>query len=197
MNVYANIGRETDIEIVKSPENAFLPKFEFLDLTRQCHSFPIRSRSKHSATNSPCYMKRISTMIPSLSSLFRLALIFTIFSFITACESMKRTLNPWYDIQVAIHVAIDRYQKSMDLVDLGDSKEKFLELVYSSQEHLPLEHTRPPTKYYNDRTKVEIYFVRSALITDGYLTSNELTPYLFYNEILVAVGWPAIEEQEQ
>ena len=85
----------------------------------------------------------------------------------------------------------------MDLIDLGDTKKKFIELVYSSQEHLGLEHMRPPTKYYKDQTKVEIYFVRSAWTSDEYLTSNELTPYLFYNEILVAIGWPAVEEKEQ
>ena len=117
-------------------------------------------------------------------------------NFITACE-WSRALNPYYDL----HVAIDKYQESMDLIDLGDSKEKFFELVYSTQEHLDLSYMRPPTKYYNNQTKVEVYFVRSGVdgtgVSDGYVTSNELTPYLFYNEILVAVGWPAVEEMEQ
>ena len=112
-------------------------------------------------------------------------------TFSSACEG-----SPFYDIHY-VRSAIASYNESMELVDLGDSKNKFIELIYSSQQNLPKEYTRPPTKYYKDNYKVEVYFVRSGLVSLGRVSSDDVTPYLFVDEILVAIGWPAIDEYEK
>ena len=77
-----------------------------------------------------------------------------------ACEVFDSFMRSQPSVQ--IRSAINSYERRMELVDIGDSKEKFIELVYSSQKNLPLEHTRPPTKYFEDNFKVEVYYLRSG-----------------------------------
>lgn len=127
-----------------------------------------------------------------LSFILRRLIVNFVLIFVIACEST------FFPSVYTVKSAIAAYKDRMELVDLGDSKEKFIELVYSEQQNLPMEHTRPPTKYYKDNMKVEVYFVRSAgaWVTEGEVSSDEFTPYLFIDEILVAIGWPAVEEFE-
>ena len=49
---------------------------------------------------------------------------------------------------------------------------------------------------YSEGKKVEIYFIRSRFISFDPVTSEDLTPYLFYDEVLVAIGWPSVVQTE-
>ncbi|HZT07813.1 MAG TPA: hypothetical protein VFC51_12335, partial [Chloroflexota bacterium] len=62
-----------------------------------------------------------------------------------------------------------------------------------SQAGLSADLKRPPEKFVNTEGKpVEIYYFRSGWVADGRLTDDELTPYVFIEDKLVAVGWTGI-----
>ncbi len=91
-----------------------------------------------------------------------------------------------------IDSAVERYQTTMEMVDLGDTKQKFLSLVYSSQTDLKRRHKRAPEKYMKEGVRVEIYYMRSDRFDDELTTDDEFVPYVFNDGILVAVGWQSL-----
>ena len=91
-----------------------------------------------------------------------------------------------------IENSISNFRDVKENVDLGDSKQKFLETVYSSQLDLDSRSKKDPERYIKDGVKVEIYFMRSSFISDDLLTDDEFTPYLFNDEILVGIGWTVL-----
>lgn len=122
-----------------------------------------------------------------------IAFIWTSLIVVSSCESAFGLY--FYPIN-PIPASINKYKESMDLVNLGDTKEKFIELVYDTQKNLPMQYTRPPSKYFKDDRIVEVFYVRSGWDMDNILTKRELTPYLFIDDVLVAIGWPSVEQFE-
>ena len=91
-----------------------------------------------------------------------------------------------------IDQSISDFRDVKEKVSLGDSKQKFLDTVYSSQLDLGSEYKKDPEIYIKEGVKVEIYFMRSSRQPDDLTTDDEFTPYLFNDEILVGIGWTVL-----
>ena len=88
--------------------------------------------------------------------------------------------------------AIESYEMKAGQVSLGDTKEQVLNILIPTQVNLPSHFAKPPEKYMEDDKVKEIYFFRSRSFTDGIVTDDEFMPYIFEDNILVAIGWTAI-----
>ncbi len=93
---------------------------------------------------------------------------------------------------IKIKSAVSNYNKVRDQVSLGDSKEKVLSILEPAQHILSASDKRPPESFSNNGKKIEIYYYRSGWTKDGLLTDDELTPYVFVNGKLDAIGWTAL-----
>ena len=88
--------------------------------------------------------------------------------------------------------AIESYELKAGQVSLGDTKEQVLNILIPTQLNLSSQFSKPPEKYIeNDKIK-EIFFFRSRSFADGIVTDDEFMPYIFEDNILVAIGWTAI-----
>ena len=54
---------------------------------------------------------------------------------------------------------------------------------------VPKAHRKPPESSLHDGKVREIHFARSRRIPDGRTTDDEFTPYVFEDDVLVAIGW--------
>lgn len=90
--------------------------------------------------------------------------------------------------------AINRYQAAESKVNLGDSKEEVLAILQPTQENLSGTLKRAPEHWVDPKSgkTVDLYYFRSGWVQDGRLTDDEFTPYLFVENILVAIGWNAL-----
>ena len=91
-----------------------------------------------------------------------------------------------------IDSAISNYKGVSSNIELGDSKEDFVRNVLSVQSELASEYKKEPDRYIKQGVKVEIYYMRSVLQSDGLTTDDEFTPYVFNNGKLVAIGWATL-----
>lgn len=89
----------------------------------------------------------------------------------------------------AVRSAIGRYHQAAPQIQLGMSKDQVLAMLNPTQESLPLGERRAPDQYLQDDLHVEIYFYRSNSNYDGILTDDEMTPYIFLDGKLHAIGW--------
>ena len=71
-------------------------------------------------------------------------------------------------------------------------RSKFLNILIPTQLNLPSQFSKPPEKYIEDDKIKEIFFFRSRSFADGIVTDDEFMPYIFEDNILVAIGWTAI-----
>ena len=88
--------------------------------------------------------------------------------------------------------SISAYEAARDQVALGQSKSEALGVLLPTQSALSKQWAKPPETYIDDGKTVEIYFMRSRSFNDGIVTDDEFTPYVFEDEVLVAIGWTAI-----
>lgn len=88
-----------------------------------------------------------------------------------------------------IGTSIDKYTAVADRVQLGDSRNKVLNILNPTQEGLRQQYRKNPDKYIKNNVIVEIYYFRTGLQRDGLTTDDEFTPYLFNDGKLVAIGW--------
>jgi hypothetical protein len=88
--------------------------------------------------------------------------------------------------------AISRYEAVADQVELGDSREKVLDMLQPTQEGIPKPNRKRPDKYIKDGVTVEIYYMRSARQPDSLTTDDEFVPYLFNDGKLVGIGWEVL-----
>lgn len=93
-------------------------------------------------------------------------------------------------VEYAIDSAIRNFHQNSSSIQLGQPKSQVLS-VLPSQQSLG-EYGRPPNAFMNGGKKVEIHYFRSSRIPDGKTTDDELTPYTFVDDKLVAIGWQAI-----
>jgi hypothetical protein len=89
-------------------------------------------------------------------------------------------------------LTINDYMEAADKVNLGDSKEKVLSLLQPTQKRLDTIEIKQSDKYMKDGVLVEIIYFRSGWQSDGLITDDEFTPYVFNDGKLVAIGWQYI-----
>ena len=58
-----------------------------------------------------------------------------------------------------------------------------------SQASSILPYAQKTDSYIKDGKRVDILYIRSDWISDGKTTDDELTPYIFEDQILVGIGW--------
>ena len=87
--------------------------------------------------------------------------------------------------------AIESYELKAGQVSLGDTKEQVLNILIPTQLNLSSQFSKPPKYIENDKIK-EIFFFRSRSFADGIVTDDEFMPYIFEDNILVAIGWTTI-----
>jgi len=97
-------------------------------------------------------------------------------------------------VELQITQAINQYQAAESKVKLGDSKEDVLAILQPTQAILNGHLKRGADHWIDPKSgkTVDLYYFRSGLQRDGRLTDNELTPYLFIDNTLVAIGWNAL-----
>jgi hypothetical protein len=87
--------------------------------------------------------------------------------------------------------AIDKYQSAESKVNLGDNKKEVLAILQPTQANLSGQLKRAPEHWIDPKSGkgVDLYYFRSGWVQDGRLSDEELTPYLFIDNTLVAIGW--------
>lgn len=91
-----------------------------------------------------------------------------------------------------INKSIKEHEAVRSFVELGQSKEQVLTVLARAQRDLQPRYGKPPESYMYDGKKREVYFLRSRSFNDGLVTDDEFTPYVFEDNVLVAIGWTAI-----
>lgn len=81
------------------------------------------------------------------------------------------------------------YDEVKDQVSLGDSKQQVLALLEPGQANLDPRWQKVPDRYVDGNATVEVYYFRSSYQSDGLVTDDQYTPYIFRNGILVGIGW--------
>jgi len=84
--------------------------------------------------------------------------------------------------------AIESYARTADDIDLGMSKSEVEKILNPSQQGLKYHQVKQPDRYIEGSKLVEIIYFRSGWQKDGITTDDEFTPYIFNNNLLVAVG---------
>ena len=95
-------------------------------------------------------------------------------------------------IQRRYSTAIGHHARLSKQIEIGDSKEQVLRLLEPAQQNLPSGGLRPPDRFVDGETLVEIYYFRSGFVSDGVVTDDEFTPYVFKNGRLASTGWAAL-----
>jgi hypothetical protein len=95
-------------------------------------------------------------------------------------------------VEMQIDNAISKYEAVAGQVELGDSRDKVMAILQSTQEGLPKSSRKAPERYIKDRVNVEIYYMRSARQPDGLTTDDDFVPYLFNDGKLVGIGWQVL-----
>jgi hypothetical protein len=87
--------------------------------------------------------------------------------------------------------AMAYHQSAGERVQLGMSVSSFKTLMAPADIH-DGEGNKAPTRFTEVGDMYVIYYMRSSHVGDGTLTDDEVTPYTFKNDSLVAVGWQAL-----
>ncbi|MDC2969531.1 hypothetical protein OAY16_05620 [Candidatus Pelagibacter sp.] len=88
--------------------------------------------------------------------------------------------------------AMIEYDNRKHQVRLGDNINKALPILNDIQSSVPSSWLRPAEQYLEGGKRFYIHYQRTGHTEDGLLTDDELTPYVFVDETLVAVGWAAL-----
>jgi len=91
-----------------------------------------------------------------------------------------------------VHSSIKKYYAVAGQVQLGDSKERVFQILMPTQEKLPYDEMKFPDSYMEGNDLMEIHYFRSGRQPDNLTTDDEFTPYIFKNEILIAIGWKTL-----
>ena len=96
-----------------------------------------------------------------------------------------------------LNQAIDQYQAAESKVKLGDNKEEVLAILQPTQANLSGGQSRAREYWIDPKSGkgVDLYYFRSSRTAGPPLKKafdEELTPYLFIDNTLVAVGWNAV-----
>jgi len=97
--------------------------------------------------------------------------------FLSSC-----TISPYKE-------TVNNYAIAYENVELGMSVKEIKDILDPSQKRLKNTDIKQPDKYEKEGVLVEIYYYRSGWQSDGLVTDDEFTPYLFNDGKLVAIGW--------
>lgn len=91
-----------------------------------------------------------------------------------------------------IDSAISKYDKIENTINLGDSKDKVVLILEPIQSEISSSYRKRSEKYQKDGVLVEIYYARTRRQADDLTTDDEFTPFVFNDNVLVAIGWSSI-----
>lgn len=92
----------------------------------------------------------------------------------------------------SITTAIHAFEQQSQNIQLGQTKAAVLAMLTPTQAEMPARYAKPHEQFIEDDKLTEIYFFRSRSFSDGLVTDDEFTPYVFEDGVLVAIGWTAI-----
>ena len=104
--------------------------------------------------------------------------------FLTACTP-----------EIVLKDSMSRYQQASYQVSIGDRKQDVLAILLPTQQKLRNdypEYVRQPERFTQEGNYIEIHYFRSGWTSDGLVTDDEMTPYVFVNDRLSSVGWSAL-----
>ena len=87
---------------------------------------------------------------------------------------------------------VNDYMVAYENVELGMSVQEIKDILKPSQYRLTNSDIKQPDKYEKEGVLVEIYYYRSGWQSDGLVTDDEFTPYLFNDGRLVSIGWQVL-----
>ena len=98
--------------------------------------------------------------------------------FMAACGTIDSSTN---------RAAADHHTAASPSATIGMTEEAFLALMAPALQ--PDAEVKRTDQYTRGGKTFKVYYPRSAVIADGALTDDEVTPYFFLDSLLVAVGW--------
>ena len=91
-----------------------------------------------------------------------------------------------------LYQGIEQYGAVSNSITLGESKSNVLAVLLPTQSEIGQRFLRIADKHMENNIKVEIYYMRSSWTSDGLLTDDEFTPYVFNDGVLTAIGWSTL-----
>ena len=88
----------------------------------------------------------------------------------------------------SIQSAIKAYEQQTHRIELGQSKEYVLGILNTTQTNLSSQQKKASDIYMEGDKRIEVHFFRSKSFSDGLVTDDEFTPYVFTDDILTAIG---------
>ena len=95
-------------------------------------------------------------------------------------------------ISIGLERGLNAYIKIKNTIKLGDSAKIVIPKLDKVMKKIPADVHRDSEQYMKDGVKVLIYYVRSGWTPDGLSTDDEYTPYIFNDNILIAIGWATL-----
>ena len=77
-------------------------------------------------------------------------------------------------------------------INLGDDKNRTLSILVPLIQDLPANRKRPAEQFMKGDDRYYIYYHRTGWVSDDRLTDDELTPFVFKDNMLVSIGWTAL-----
>tara|TARA_Y100000748_G_C15397238_1_gene449965 strand:- start:191 stop:712 length:522 start_codon:yes stop_codon:yes gene_type:complete len=88
--------------------------------------------------------------------------------------------------------AMLEYSHRKHEVKLGDNINRALPILNQIQSTVPSSWLRPADQYMEKGKRYYVHYQRTGHTEDGVLTDDELTPYIFVDDTLVAIGWAVL-----
>ncbi|MCS5588236.1 MAG: DUF3192 domain-containing protein [Porticoccaceae bacterium] len=88
---------------------------------------------------------------------------------------------------------VDAYVQVAGQVSLGMDKAQVKQILSPSQQGLEHRQLKQPDQYKEGQMLVKILYFRSGWQPDGITTDDEFTPYVFNDDVLVAIGWATLD----
>ena len=103
---------------------------------------------------------------------------------LSGCETTTGYNNVNYSMQNTAQV--------QSQISLGDLKSNIVPMLVAKQSNLSSDYLKPADQYIKDGKTMYIHYQRSGHVSDGRLTDDEFTPYVFENDKLIAIGWASL-----
>jgi len=89
-------------------------------------------------------------------------------------------------------MAAHEHNKVSRGISLGAPKSQVLSVLMPTQQLVGSRYSKEPDRFLRDGKTIEIYYMRSGRQADGLTTDDEFTPYVFEDDVLIAIGWAAL-----
>jgi hypothetical protein len=92
-----------------------------------------------------------------------------------------------------LHTFSEAYRSAAASVGVGDPKGEVLRALLPTQAGIDPKSERAPESFVRaDGVRVDIYYLRSNFQPGGRIDRSDYTPYVFNDDVLVSVGWEAL-----